>query len=321
MSDYCVYKHTSPSGKVYIGITCRSNPEIRWNKGHGYSRNIHFRNAIKKYGWDNFGHEIIREGLTHEEANKAETELINQYNSANRSFGYNVSPGGGAWSDETRKKSSEALRLAWGNAQTRDEWVKAITRGQNTDSCKTLKSKLIIASWQNNEIRNRRLAAMRASENTPERKASRARATAERWKNPEIRAKLSAAIKLARNTPESKSLTSKQWKGRVDSEETRKRRSESIKKHFECPDAKRRLSDGIKKGWEDPLTKKRHADGTAKYWEQNTKRVLCVETGAVYESVKIARKETGAGEGIRNCCNKRPHYFTSGGYHWEWADQ
>ena len=32
---YTVYKHISPSGKVYIGITKRK-PEYRWNKGKGY---------------------------------------------------------------------------------------------------------------------------------------------------------------------------------------------------------------------------------------------------------------------------------------------
>lgn len=34
---YTVYKHTSPSGKVYIGITKRK-PEYRWNKGKGYRK-------------------------------------------------------------------------------------------------------------------------------------------------------------------------------------------------------------------------------------------------------------------------------------------
>ena len=33
MKSYTVYKHTSPSGKVYIGITCRK-PEYRWNHGN-----------------------------------------------------------------------------------------------------------------------------------------------------------------------------------------------------------------------------------------------------------------------------------------------
>ena len=29
MQNYYVYRHTSPSGKIYIGITFR-NPKVRW---------------------------------------------------------------------------------------------------------------------------------------------------------------------------------------------------------------------------------------------------------------------------------------------------
>lgn len=37
MNNYCVYKHTSPSGKVYVGIT-KLKPKYRWNNGKGYTR-------------------------------------------------------------------------------------------------------------------------------------------------------------------------------------------------------------------------------------------------------------------------------------------
>ncbi len=65
--EYCVYKHTSPNGKVYIGIT-RQNPIKRWMNGKGYAHNTHFYNAILKYGWSNFRHEILFTGLTREDA-------------------------------------------------------------------------------------------------------------------------------------------------------------------------------------------------------------------------------------------------------------
>ena len=32
-NNYCVYKHTSPSGKSYIGIT-NQRPERRWRGGY-----------------------------------------------------------------------------------------------------------------------------------------------------------------------------------------------------------------------------------------------------------------------------------------------
>ena len=59
---YIVYKHTTPSNKVYIGITFR-NPIIRWSSGRGYINNKHFFRAILKYGWDNIKHEILYSDL------------------------------------------------------------------------------------------------------------------------------------------------------------------------------------------------------------------------------------------------------------------
>lgn len=101
-SNYVVYKHVSPSDQVYIGITCQ-NPKRRWLNGKGYKHNMHFTNAINKYGWDNFQHIIIAKGLTEDEAKWLEIQLIDVYDSTNRHKGYNVSPGGNTVSDETRQ--------------------------------------------------------------------------------------------------------------------------------------------------------------------------------------------------------------------------
>ena len=51
-------------------------------------------NAIKKYGWENIKHKILFEGLTKEEAEQKEIELIKQYNLTNDKYGYNIEKGG-----------------------------------------------------------------------------------------------------------------------------------------------------------------------------------------------------------------------------------
>ena len=107
MRKYCVYKHTSPNGKCYIGITCQS-PKRRWDCGRGYKDNIHFTNAIRRYGWDNIKHEILLKDLTREEAELKEIELIALYKSADRKYGYNVQLGGNLISDESREKMRKA---------------------------------------------------------------------------------------------------------------------------------------------------------------------------------------------------------------------
>lgn len=90
---YCVYKHTSPNGKVYIGVTCQ-RPTRRWNNGAGYANNNHFNSAIKKYGWQNFEHEVVAQGLSKEEASQTERELITLYQSNKPMYGYNHTSGG-----------------------------------------------------------------------------------------------------------------------------------------------------------------------------------------------------------------------------------
>ena len=103
---FCVYKHTAPDGKVYIGITGR-DPTERWANGKGYTGQRRFYNAIKKYGWETFSHEILAEDLTEEEAKEQEIALIALYDSTDPQKGYNVSKGGDLPNEEALKKARE----------------------------------------------------------------------------------------------------------------------------------------------------------------------------------------------------------------------
>ena len=89
MNKYTVYIHTNNSNnKKYVGITNR-DPKIRWGvSGKGYSRQPKFFNAIQKYGWDNFSHEVIAQNLDKQEAKSLETYYIDLYNSIEN--GYNI---------------------------------------------------------------------------------------------------------------------------------------------------------------------------------------------------------------------------------------
>ena len=83
---YSVYIHTNKNnGKNYIGMTS-TKPERRWGRqGEGYLRIKNgkycqpaFANAILKYGWDSFQHEIIATNLTFEEASELEIQKISE---------------------------------------------------------------------------------------------------------------------------------------------------------------------------------------------------------------------------------------------------
>lgn len=107
---YTVYCHTNKiNGKKYVGITGREVNK-RWLNGKGYQDNPHFNNAIKKYGWDNFDHEILYSEITKEKAKKIEIELIKMLKLQDPEYGYNVADGGDLVNVETREKISNTLK-------------------------------------------------------------------------------------------------------------------------------------------------------------------------------------------------------------------
>lgn len=114
MNNYIVYMHTSPSGKRYIGLTCRK-PSLRWGlKGQNYKTNKHFANAIKCYGWDAFEHVVLFDGLSKEQASEIERDMIAVFKTDNPKFGYNQTTGGEIgfdFTDEVKKKMSHPKKL------------------------------------------------------------------------------------------------------------------------------------------------------------------------------------------------------------------
>ena len=109
---FCVYMHINTvNGKRYIGQTCQKPVHDRWHSdGSGYLSNEHFTNAIKKYGWDAFEHIIILDGLTLQEADMAESLLIDMFDTMNKEKGYNKKHGGnnGFMSEEAKRRISAA---------------------------------------------------------------------------------------------------------------------------------------------------------------------------------------------------------------------
>lgn len=135
---YCVYIHTNKiNGKKYIGITSQ-DPERRWKNGAGYKGCSYFYNAIQKYGWDNFYHDIVASGLSKEDACFLEMKYISELKTNQEEFGYNLLTGGSAgthsditkeklrkiflgrvFSDETKKRMKEAASKRGGHPQSK----------------------------------------------------------------------------------------------------------------------------------------------------------------------------------------------------------
>ena len=116
--SWIVYRHITPSGKSYIGITSRKNPNKRWRNGKGYEKGSAFRRAIDKYGWDDIQHNILFNDLTEKEAKWLENYLICYYWTFvgfKNSKGYNMTLGGEGstgckHTNEAKRKISEACK-------------------------------------------------------------------------------------------------------------------------------------------------------------------------------------------------------------------
>ena len=111
--SYRVYLLTFPNGMIYIGQTKHT---IRYRMQLGYKHNDKMANAVKLYGYDNICHKILADGLTKEEADRVEQEMIAAYNAQDPTVGYNISKGGKATylglkhTEEYKRSMSEKLK-------------------------------------------------------------------------------------------------------------------------------------------------------------------------------------------------------------------
>ena len=138
MGSYCVYIHTSPSGKVYIGIT-KQTPTGRWKNGFGYKSSPHFWSAIQKYGWEKIKHEVVFCGLSKEEACQKEKELIEEYRSTDREHGYNEKTGGETgveFNESVKRKISAASKRTWSDPEKREKQAQRARGYRHTDEAK-----------------------------------------------------------------------------------------------------------------------------------------------------------------------------------------
>lgn len=105
---YTVYIHTNKTNnKKYVGLT-KQDVLKRWENGQGYRFCTLFDKAIKKYGWENFSHDIIATGLTEVEACDLEKKMIKELRTCDPEYGYNIFEGGNSshQTEDTKRRIS-----------------------------------------------------------------------------------------------------------------------------------------------------------------------------------------------------------------------
>lgn len=145
MTIYHVYKFTNlVNGKSYISVT-QTSPEERANAHYNSASkgsNFAFHRALRKYGKENFSHEVIYQTLDRDHMFEMERHFIKEYNTCRLdkgAHGYNMTRGGEGYDSETasaliRKRTLEGTN-PWagelGSKHSRELQAKLLAEGRH----------------------------------------------------------------------------------------------------------------------------------------------------------------------------------------------
>lgn len=91
--------------KIYIGKDSKNRPQY-------FGSGIHIRNAIKKYGKENFQKEILEECSTLDELSQREIYWIDKLNSRDSKIGYNISLGGNSVMNGRKHSKESRIKMS-----------------------------------------------------------------------------------------------------------------------------------------------------------------------------------------------------------------
>ena len=127
-NNYCVYKHTLPDGRCYIGATNAGKGRWGYN-GCNYRRHPLFYSLICQVGWSNIKHEILNEYLTKEEAQKLEKQLIIEAKAQNVSL--NRLSGGYCMKERGHRSNETKRKIGKKNSHSHNQEAIAHFRNSN----------------------------------------------------------------------------------------------------------------------------------------------------------------------------------------------
>lgn len=297
---YTVYKLTSPSEKVYIGIT--SQPiKKRWKNGNGYKRCPAMNKAITKYGWENFTKEILLENTTESEAKSLETLLIKVHMSNDSKYGYNITEGGeGTKGFKLSKEQKEHLRqinLGKHHSEETKRKMSAVHKGNKYNLGRKL-----------SEEHKRQISEREKGSKNPRAKKVICLETLKVYDTMTQAQKETGASKITdccKHSYKHKSSNGLHW--------------EYYDENLSEQDYKDILQQLLKEEYENKHHKPSEENIKATV-ERSSVPVICVETGTIFNSIRDACRAYNLSPSCVCCCCKGKSK-TAGGFHWKYFDR
>ena len=131
------------------------------------------------------------------------------------------------------------------------------------------------------------------------------------------------AIEYNALVPNGYTILTGQGESILTSEEYSKIRSKQMKEVWKNPEYREKIKIKRQEEWQDPEVREKclkNLDRSGKGAKKMAKKVLCVETGEIYESTRDAERKTGiCHNNICQVCNGDRK--TAKGFHWEYVKE
>lgn len=138
-TGYYVYKHILPNAMYYPGMS-KQQPCNRWRPSAYKDCSLY--PYIEQFGWDNIEHVIVSDGLTKEEAEQLENQLIQE--GKKNGLCINKNDSGGRWRDNPTEWKREYLKNNPDYAERQREYKREYQREYK----QTEKYKAYQREWQ-----------------------------------------------------------------------------------------------------------------------------------------------------------------------------
>ena len=188
MSNYTYLVTNKINNKFYIGSHSWTGEGIDSNY---YGSGKIIKQAVNKYGKDNFTVEVLYFYDTEEECRADEERILTEYDMANNPLAYNIKNSAVGW-------NSKDMKERWQNKEYRNKRIESTKKAMNRLEVKEKLSKIIKELWQSEELKDNHRKTMKEVMNKPEMRKK----ISEALNKPEIKDKCSKIMKEVQNKPE-----------------------------------------------------------------------------------------------------------------------